>query len=252
MFSPVDPHLKSVVQFGDLPPVFWSKAQPGQLSPGIIEIWRFNLESYLDNIQELYHLLNNEEKDRSAKFFNARDRNMFIASKALTRSLLSGYLNIDPRKISFSRGKNKKPYLQNSDIHFNVSHSGQCILIAVCDNEVGIDVEYYKHMTIQKEDMDNIFTEAEISVIAGYNPSGEAFHKLWTRKEALLKGTSQGISDNLENIPCLNGTHLVNQRLLNSRANWSVYSFEVDDDYVASLAFKGSDKKITFNISLFK
>lgn len=232
--------------------MYWSKAPPVSLTPGTIEIWRFNLNSYLDTIPELYELLDDEEKAKSAKFYKEQDRHMFIASKALLRSLLSGYLNIDPGKLSFSYGKNKKPYLQNSGIHFNVSHSGQCILIAVCDEEVGIDVEYYRHMTIQKEDMYSIFTEAEIAFIAGHKLRNEAFHKLWTRKEALVKATSQGIPDNLKYIPCLNGTHLVNQRVLNCCASWTVYSFEADEYYAASVAFKGSDKKISFHKSLFK
>ncbi|MGB4400869.1 MAG: 4'-phosphopantetheinyl transferase superfamily protein [Daejeonella sp.] len=250
MDSPVNALLN--VECGDIPTVYWSNAQPGNLTPGMIEIWRFDLNSYIDTIPELYELLNDEEKAKSAKFYNEQDRHMFIASKALLKSLLSRYLNIEPGKLSFSFGKNKKPYIQNSFIHFNVSHSGKCILIAVCDEEVGIDVEYYRHMTIQKEDMYNIFTEAEITFIAGHNPWNEIFHKLWTRKEALVKATSQGIPDDLKGIPCLNGTHLVNQRVLNSYASWTVYSFEADEYYAASVAFKGGDKKITFNKSLLK
>ena len=34
-----------------------------------------------------------------------------------------------------------KPYIENSDIYFNISHSGSYILCAVGNEEVGVDIE---------------------------------------------------------------------------------------------------------------
>lgn len=248
--KPVGSLLRSVIQFGDIPSVTWSKFKPGNLPPAVIEIWRFNLDSYFQRIPEMYGLLSNEEKAKSEKFRKEGDRQMFIASRASLRLIMSCYLNIEPREIRFSANKNKKPQLQNEcnyGIHFNVSHSGPYILIAVSDEEIGVDIEFYKHLTILKSEMEHLFTRQEISFIASQNPPEDAFSKLWTRKEALLKGTSQGIIDNIKDLPCLNGTHVVNQSLLESCDDWSVYSFEAAEYCAASIAFKRLDKKVSFH-----
>lgn len=200
-------------------------------------------------MQGFYDLLQSEEKTRSSRLAKKMDRLIFIGGRALLRILLGQYLKIDPREISFAYGLKKKPSLNNtcnSPIHFNVSHSGPYILIAVADEEVGIDVEYYKEADILKSDMDLLFSNAEVSFITNHNSPVEAYHKLWTRKEALLKGTSQGIIDKVRAVPCLNGIHPINPEVIKSRIDWSVYSFEADKFCTASVAYTGLNKKLAF------
>ncbi len=250
MESSVDKLLQSQIHFEELLPVTWKKSLPLELIPGKVEIWKFDLQSYSNHILDLYNLLDGEEKARSARFIKEKDRQMYILAKALLRSLLGKYLKLNPREISFEYSERKKPRLRNPcnlRIRFNVTHSGQCILIAVSDDEVGIDVEDYRDKALIKKEMDFIFDESEKSFINSHASPSEAYHKLWTRKEALLKGTSQGVIDEIKSIPSLDGTHLIKPGVLNNFRDWSVYSFEADQFCVASLAYTGRNKKLSFN-----
>ena len=86
-------------------------------------------------------------------------------------------------------------------VHFNISHSGGYIAVAVSDHPVGIDVE-------TKSDPDlkvtaRFYSEAEqVAVRAAEDPQ-KAFRRLWTRKEAYVKCTGTGIEGAIDRIPGL-------------------------------------------------
>lgn len=61
----------------------------------------------------------------------------------------------------------------------SISHSGDWVLVAVSDSEVGIDIERNRDAVIGSV-AKKVFTESE-------QKSGRPFFELWTRKEALLK-----------------------------------------------------------------
>lgn len=242
--------LQTQVRFEELPQVIWHKSLPSILTPGNVDIWRFNLASYLHRIQDLYKLLGAEEKARAGRFSKENDRERFIVSKACLRLLLGKYLSLKPRDISFEHSVRRKPRVKNPcnlSIHFNVSYSGECILIGVSDEEIGIDVELYGKAAVTKTEMDHLFIEPEVSSINNQNSPVKAFHNLWTRKEALLKATSQGISDEIRLVPCLNGTHVMNSGVIKSSKNWSVFSFDACEFCSASIAYSGLNKNLTFN-----
>jgi 4'-phosphopantetheinyl transferase len=246
----VDPRLKFQIRFEDIRKPVWKKSYSYKLRPGDIAVWRFDLHSYTNNIQRFSRLLGSEEKARFARFHNVRDKQTFIAGRAILRLLLGMYVGINPRDITFIHSENTKPRLNNEcnlSIHFNVSYSRQWMLIAVSDEEVGIDIEHYGDSAVTQTEMNSLFTEDEVIFINNQPKPVKAFHTLWTRKEALLKAISQGIIDEIKFVPCLNGTHLTDPTLINSYKNWVVYSFDADEFCTASIAFSGLNKKLTFN-----
>ena len=99
-----------------------------------------------------------------------------------------------------------KPFLsQHPGIHFSFSHSGTVALCALSDRPVGADVETTRKITpsLISYTMNEV-TEAmkgheqfEVAIInASENPTMQFLH-FWTRKEALLKLTGEGIRNNL-------------------------------------------------------
>ncbi|MES2875217.1 MAG: 4'-phosphopantetheinyl transferase superfamily protein [Bacteroidota bacterium] len=197
----------------------------------------------------LYEMLAAKEKARASRFVKETDRQTFIVAKALLRSVLAEYTGVSSGEISFEHGKRQKPRLKNPcnlSIHFNVSHSGQSILFGVSDEEIGIDVEYYKNATVGETDIRNLFVGDEVSFINNQSSPVKTFHSLWTRKEALLKGTSEGISDKIRFVPCLTGTHDIKPGVIASSVNWTVISFDADEFCTASIAYTGLNKQLTF------
>ena len=89
-----------------------------------------------------------------------------------------------------------KPVLaQHPDIHFSFSHSGTVALCALSDRPVGADVETTRKITPSL--IHYTMNEGEEAIIhASENPTMQ-FLWFWTRKEALLKLTGEGIHNNM-------------------------------------------------------
>lgn len=90
--------------------------------------------------------------------------------------------------------KHGKPYFVNSDLKFNLSHSGRFVVAAVSDYEVGIDIQKKKadkHRIAEKN-----FLQGECAYInAGANDEErhQRFCEVWTLKEAYLKNIGMGL-----------------------------------------------------------
>ena len=108
----------------------------------------------------------------------------------------------------FEYEKNGKPILKGyHNIHFNFSHCSKAAICVIDDKPVGCDVETVPEII----DMDlcrGCFNEAEQQEIFDSNKPNVAFTRLWTRKEAFLKLTGEGLNDN---IPDLFEDEIINQ-----------------------------------------
>ena len=99
-------------------------------------------------------------------------------------------------------GEHEKPYLADGSLYFSVSHSGDVVAIATDDSELGVDVE-----AIPKPDRlsiaDRFFHPCEREYVHGSADEARAFCRVWTRKEAYLKCTGEGISSDLTSFDVL-------------------------------------------------
>ena len=155
------------------------------------------------------------------------------------RVLLSRYLDLDAKNIVFETGANKKPFVGNdiaTSIHYNTTHSGNYVLIAIGQTPVGIDIENQEPMFPYQEILTHSFNRQEISCIEQAESPLKMFYTLWTRKEALLKATGKGIDDDMKLTPCIDGRHVVAKSLIKSDKDWFVNSFEVDKGYTGAIA----------------
>ena len=98
---------------------------------------------------------------------------------------------------AFSYGENGKPYLRDHPgIYFNLSHCRRGVLCVIDEQEVGCDIEEIPD-SLDDALCDYCCSETEKrSILSASDPAAE-FTRLWTMKEAYLKYTGQGISDDL-------------------------------------------------------
>src|SRR5690606_17916283 len=121
------------------------------------------------------------------------------------RLLLGRYLACDSSNIDFAYF-NGKPYIAGSPLKFNLSYSDKHIVISFGHCDTGIDVELIKQDFDFHDILNSCFSAGEIANIDNNDDSlKERFFLQWTRKEALLKYTGQGIIDDLTSIPSLDG-----------------------------------------------
>lgn len=211
-----------------------------------VDVWRISIASNILAVNDLLELLAADERDRADRYYQQKDRERFIISRGALRILLARYLKTHAAGIVFETGINKKPFVKNTDgaeLHYNTSHSGDYILIAIAALPVGVDVESMEPLFPYQDIMEHSFSPDEMAYINQSGTPIETFYTLWTRKEALLKATAKGIDDDMKRVPCTDGEHIVESSIIQSNKNWFVNSFDMDTNYTGSIATLTKDIK---------
>ena len=115
-------------------------------------------------------------------------------SEPFLRQVLARY--IPENDLQIERGEFGKPYLRDfPQWQFNVSHSGEKLLIAVSNLPVGIDVELIKSRKLFAGLVRKCFAPSEQNYWFDLpeNEKLTVFYDFWTRKEAVVKGIGRGI-----------------------------------------------------------
>ena len=130
-----------------------------------------------------------------------------MIGRATLRVLLARYLDCAPGKIAFQYQAAGKPILDpsftRSNLQFNLAHSDDLALIAVTGaGDIGIDVERIRDIPEAPELVERFFSAREADLFATLPPGtrAESFFNLWTRKEAWLKATGEGIAQLLPQV----------------------------------------------------
>ena len=166
---------------------------------GTAELWYAWVGEHVADVDRFSRdLLSVEEQDHLGGYRLREAAERYVVTRSLVRAVLSERLSIAPRSILVSRTDTGKPVITEG-IHFNVSHSGDLILLAVSEERaVGVDIE--RKRDVQRVDalMNRWLSPAERAEFAalcerGATPS-EAFLRIWSLKEARLKALGVGIS----------------------------------------------------------
>ena len=114
-------------------------------------------------------------------------------SALLKYTVLSKMLSVNFNHISFGLMEKGKPYVSNFDgIHFNISHTKNACAGIFAPFEVGVDIEFMRptDMSIAKR----FFTANEQKYISeDESLSVSRFFEIWTKKEAFIKLTGEGL-----------------------------------------------------------
>ena len=82
-----------------------------------------------------------------------------------------------------------KPYFPDCRLHFNVSHSGEYLAIAVSESPVGIDIQETKNI---KDGMYRKVVQPKEAKLLGKDRQND-FLRLWALKESFVKAEGRGL-----------------------------------------------------------
>ena len=183
------------------PDTSWSQTPSASAFPtGRVDVWRVRLDEPA-MAGSVASVLSPDEIARASRFHFEKDRIHFTRCRSALRTLLAGYLAIPATEIRFEYPTGGKPQLaaeQNSRaLQFNVSHSANMALIAVSsEHRLGVDIEKIRGDVDTASLAERFFSLRERAGLQALPDRLRVpgFFACWTRKEAFLKATGDGLS----------------------------------------------------------
>lgn len=225
-----------------------------QLASQEIHVWCADRATQAFPLESFAALLSAEEQQRAARFRFPKDQEQFLIARALLRILLGRYLQQPPAALRFGYGAQGKPWLlDESDLRFNVAHSGDLILYAVQkEREVGIDVELIRAEPSYELIAEQFFAAAEVAALRAlpFAAQPQAFFHTWTRKEAFIKARGEGLSFPLDGFAvsweAQSPITLDVYPFPRESKRWKLYHLEPKAAYVGALAAEGEGHRLQY------
>jgi 4'-phosphopantetheinyl transferase len=219
-----------------------------QLAPDAVHVWRIALDPDDELVVRLGATLSGDEVERADRFRGPMLRRRFVVGRAALRSVLAGYLEVEPERLTFAYGIRGKPRLSGvgEGLEFNLSHTEDLALCAITRGRaVGVDVERLRPMDDAEQIIARFFSPREQAEFFEY-PQPErlaAFFRAWTRKEALLKATGGGLAslDDSFDVPLADvGVERMSVgNDTDAAGRWTLRDLDVGPGHLAALAVAG-------------
>jgi 4'-phosphopantetheinyl transferase len=184
-------------------------------------------------------VLSEDERARAATI-GGEHRASFLAAHVLLRRLLSERLGSQPEDIAYGRdpcprcgSARGRPVLERPSrpLHFSLSRRAGVVLIGIAAVPVGVDIEALPSAPTVAE-VAELLHPAEREEILAAPPAirAEVFARVWTRKEAYLKGVGTGVGHGLDS------DYLGTEGREAAPAGWTVIGVPVATGYAAAVA----------------
>lgn len=200
-----------------------------------VDVFAIRVSRFERHLGRLLALLSEPEAARAARYYRPADQHRFVVARALRRVLLGRLVGQAAREVQFEGLPNHKPTLAGADIRFSASGSADWALLVVSAAEVGVDVEWVDAGFAFQAVLASVCTTEEQARIRRGPDSRQLFYEAWTRKEALVKATGQGIDDNFARLSVLDGSRRTS--MPGAAEPLAVRSFWVAEAYLAALAY---------------
>lgn len=214
-----------------------------------VDVWliEINQQNYHKALDES-HSLSDLEITKCNGFIFDRDKKSYLVSHFALRIILGKYLGRSPELIYYQFNSYGKPSINDSNLHFNLSHSGDLACITVAATEVGVDIEKVIEDFDYFEIANSYFTYEEISLINFQKnklTQAKMFFKIWTIKESLLKAIGTGLVIDLPIVQLReNKWECISEEYNN---NWQIADLKLlNENYIGTLAYKYT-KSLTIN-----
>ena len=178
----------------------------------VVDLWLCslsNLNDQPDNVSQLKKRLTTDEIAKVERYRMPSSQTQALYVRNYLRKVLSSYSDLMPEAWRFEYGEKGKPRLiekqqRETGLNFNISHSKEHLLIAVCQREgkslqLGVDIEHARSSTNIDSIMKHYFSDTELTDLLKLNKEEqrERFFDLWALKESYIKATGKGLATSL-------------------------------------------------------
>lgn len=208
-------------------------------------LWVINPEPFFQRLPKYDgQLLSSDEIARAVRFHQMDHALRFKAVHTALRLLLGRTTTSDPTALWFEKGRHNKPRLKrpaNTHIQFNLSYTENRAMIGLNSSgqPIGVDIEWSQRLLNIETMLKACFSANEITFIcAKESEMHHRFFTLWTRKEAILKLTGEGIGEHLPHFEVLDGMYRARKQVIGRQPPDDVYlySFSPEEGFIGCLA----------------
>ena len=163
-------------------------------------------------------------------------KNYYDENKKL-QSLLAGvlvYKNFGDIEKIILYNKLNKPYLQNNNVYFNISHSKNFVVFVKDNKKIGVDIEFIRDRNIHI--INKVCNEKEKQII---NNNIYEFTKYWTIKESVFKASSSDIYIDFKDIDATD-----DKKISFMGENYNIISKRFGDFYISVASINKFDDVI--------
>lgn len=145
------------------------------------------------DISSHINLLSETEKNAVHQVRSDERRYLKAWAHAFVRQTIADRMHIAPQDLQFTEEDHKKPGFSNPGVlHFSISYTTDAAAVLISPSPVGLDLEKLRPHKMRFRD--NLGTPAELSRLRQSPEDLPLFYEFWTRKEAWLKYTGDGLS----------------------------------------------------------
>jgi 4'-phosphopantetheinyl transferase len=217
-----------------------------------VDAWWRRLDVDDEACARLTARLSRGEHQHAQRFHSAIHRRRYCVRRGILRELLAHHLGCAPHDVPITHTNFGKPYIEGSDVTFNLSHSRGMALYAFARGpEIGCDVEWQDSRFATRRTAELVLSPAE-SAAWRVLPEGErtkAFFDYWTCKEAYIKALGVGFALPPHEITVSRGRTPRFMALPDhdDPAEWSLARIYLGAGYAAALAVRGPAPIIHLN-----
>ena len=155
------------------------------------DIWDFDLKAALEDVSE-------QRREQALKFKHEQGQRLCVLAYQLLKRGLREEYGITENPLFEYNEHGKPSIIGHPEICFNLSHCKEAAVCAISSRPVGVDVESireYKESLVRYT-----MNDLEISLIESAPSPDVTFIRLWTMKEATLKLSGRGISNDMKEV----------------------------------------------------
>lgn len=179
------------------------------LVSGVVHVWWAAPEAVAPLLGDLHDLLDDSERDRLDRLRRPADRDRFVVGCALLKHAAAAQLDTAPSAVRLVRRcpdcdrPHGKPTIPGSEVELSLAHSGDRVAVAVAlGTPVGVDVEQVLPTLDPAPLVGTVLTAREAAALAALPAASRrtGFLHYWTRKEAVLKATGEGLRVSMRHV----------------------------------------------------
>ena len=231
-----------------------------RLAVGQVDVW-LTAPGAIDagRLRGYEALMDASERERWQRFRVPKPRLIHLVARALLRTTLSCYADVEPAHWRFETNQYGRPHIAapeiGRDLRFNLSHTDGLVVLAIAEGcEVGIDVESLDRRLDTADIAPTVFEASELAAFraAPEHQRRDLFFAFWTLKEAYIKARGMGLSLPLDgfafDLSQVNPRISFNHRCPDDASRWQLRRFDATPEHTLAVAVEAPEAAVDIRL----